>query len=332
MADDRMTFTDFAKSQNPDGTQAEVYELMDQYNPPFEDGPAIPALAPEGNRTTYRRTLPAVGTAKINKGVTRSKSTTDQRTDAIGYFAGRSEIDRRIRKIYGEAAYLAKRRKEDRSFEEALAQLICNNFFYGDMKNDEASFDGLAIRMATLNQNGASRVDPAVFSMGSVSGSDGCSIFAVDWGQDATHWIYPPNTIAGLDVQDKPDQPVNDADGASFQADVTLYDQFVGVAVEDPRHIGRLANIDLSDAAIDAPTQGKLIDLLERLMAFMPAPGPNQRVLYCPTALMPAFRKQARSGAKVLTIEEYLGRLTPHFYEFPLRAVDQMSITEGTVS
>lgn len=334
MPDNRLTLYDFAKSRNPDGTQADVYELMNQYNPPFQDGPAVPSNAPEGNRTTYRRSLPLVGTARINKGVVRSKSTTDQRTDVIGYFAGRSEVDVRIRKVQGEAAYIAKRRKEDRAFEEALAQLICNNFFYGDVKTDEASFDGLAPRMAALNQGSApSRVDPQVRSHGTVSGGDGASIYVVDWGEDATHWIYPPNTISGLDVQDKPDQQVNDDDGNPFQADVSLYDQFVGVAVEDPRHIGRLANVDLSDAALDAPTQGKLFDSLEALLSFMPEPGPNQRVLYCPTALWAPFNKQARNGTNVmLSIREYLGRPTPHVYEWPLRKVDQLSITEPSIS
>jgi hypothetical protein len=332
MADTRLTLVDFAKSKDPDGAQAEVYELQNQYNPLFEDGPAYPANAPAGNRTTLRRSLPAVGTAKINKGVTRSKSVTDQRTDVIGYFAGRSEIDVRIRKIEGEANYFAKRRKEDRAFEEALAQLICNNGFYGNVATDEASFDGLAPRMNALNA-GADRTAPQVFSQGAVVGGDGCSIFAIDWGEDATHWIYPPATISGLDVQDKPDQAVNDVDGSSFQADVTLYDQFVGIAVENQRHIGRVPNIDASDAALDTPTQGKLFDTLEKLFAYMPDPGPNQRVLYCPTAVWASFNKQARLGTNVqLTIREYLGRPMPHVYEWPLRRVDQLSVTEATVS
>jgi hypothetical protein len=307
---------------------------MNQYNPPLQDAPAFPSNAPQGNRTTYRRSLPLVGTAKINKGVVRSKSTTDQRTDVIGYFAGRSEIDVRIRKVEGEAAYVSKRRKEDRAFEEALAQLGCNTLFYGDVKNDEASFDGLAPRMNALNQGSApSRVDPLVFSQGTVSGGDGCSIFIVDWGEDATHLIYPPATTSALDLSDKPDQSVNDQDGNPFQADVSLYDWFFGLAVEDPRHIARVANVDLSDAALDSPTQGKLFDTLEKILSFMPEPGPNQRVLYCPTALWAPFNKQARNGTNVmLSIREYLGRPTPHVYEFPLRKVDQLSVAEPAVS
>lgn len=329
---DRMTLTDFAKSRNPDGTQAQVFELMDQFNPALQDGPAYPSNAPYGNRTTYRRTLPSVGTAKINKGVTKSKSLTDQRTDTIGIFAGRSEVDIRIRKIEGEAAYLSKRQKEDRAFEEALAQLVANNFLYGDVKLDEASFDGLAPRMNVKNE-GISDVEPQVWSMGSVTGGDGASIYIVDWSQDAAHFIYPPNSMAGLDVLDKPEQSVKDDDGAEFFADVSVYDWFVGLAVEDRRHIGRLCNIDTSDALVDAPTQGKLIDKLELLMAHMPEPGTSQRVLYCTKKIYAAFSKQARSFNNLaLSIEDYLGKRVPHFHGYPLRKMDQQSSTEPAVT
>lgn len=65
----------------------------------------------------------------------------------------------------------------------------------------------------------------------------------------------------------------------------------------------------------------------------MPDPGSAQRVLYCPFTLWAAFNKQARNGNNVmLTIREYLGRPTPHVYEWPLRKVDQLSVTESTVA
>ncbi len=166
-----------------------------------------------------------------------------------------------------------------------------------------------------------------------VVGADGCSILVVDWGENAAKLIYSPNTVAGLDVQDQPNRDVLDEDSAQFTADVSLYDWFVGLAVEDPRHIGRLANIDVSDAALAAPLQGKIIDSLEQIMSYMPDPGANQRVLYCPMKLYASFQKQARSFSnQALSIRDYLGKPTPHFWDFPLKRVEQMSVTEATVS
>ncbi len=330
----RLNFLDFAKSKDPNGVQAQVFELMAQYNPVMQDAPAFPSNAPMGNRTTYRRSLPSVGTAKINKGVTRSKSQTDQRIDAIGYFAGRSEIDSRLMKIEGSGAFQSKRAAEDRSFEEALSQLVCNTIFYGDTKTDEASFDGLAPRMDDLNP-GTSITGSQVWSQGSPGSTDTASIYVIDWGADACHLIYPPESVGGLDVQDKGEVSVDDVDGNPMFAYVSAYDWFVGLAVKDPRHIARLCNIDVSDSKVAAPTQagGVLINSLEEIMAYMPDPGPAQRVLYCPTALYSSFMKQARSFSnQALSIQDYLGRKTPHFYEYPLRKVDQLSVTESTVS
>lgn len=328
--DSRLTLLDYAKSKDPDGSQAQVYELMNELSPVIQDAPAYPANAPYGNRTTFRRSLPSVGTAKINKGVTKSKSATDQRVDAIGFFSGRSEVDARIRKVEGDGAFGARRKSEDMAFEEAFAQLITNTAFYGNQNADEASFDGLMPRLNTL---GTATTGSQVVSQGSPGGGDTCSIYVVDWGERAAHLIFPPNTIAGLDVQDLGEIPVNDADSASFQAGVTVYEWFIGLAIKDPRHIARLANIDLSDAGVDAPTQGKLFDNLEKIMSMMPDPGGSQRVLYCPLKLYASFLKQARTVSNLaLSMGEYLGKPTPMFWGYPLRRSDQLSITEATVS
>lgn len=330
MADTRLTLLDYAKSKDPDGSQAQALEILNQFAPVLQDAPAYPSNAPYGNRTTFRRSLPSVGTAKINKGVTRSKSTTEQKNDAIGFFSGRSEVDARIRKVEGDAAFAARRKSEDNAFEEAFAQLITNTMFYGDQKADEASFDGLLPRMGAL---ATSITGSQVLSQGSVSGGDGCSMVIVDWGERGAHLIFPPNTVAGLDIQDLGEIPVNDADGASFQAGTTVYEWFVGLAVKDPRRIARLANIDVSDAGVDSPTQGKLFDNLEKIMSKMPEPGGNNRVIYCPLALYPGFLKQARTVSNLaLSMGEYLGKPTPMFWGYPLRRSDQLSITESTVA
>ena len=331
-SDNRMGFADFAKSKDPNGAQAQVIELMNQLQPVLEDAYAEPANAPYGNRTTLRRSLPAVGTAKLNKGVVRSKSTTDQRTDAIGYFAGRSEVDARFREIEGVAAYAKKRLDENAAFEEALAQAVTQAFFYGNIATDEASFDGLAPRMNALNQ-GTSLLDSQVWSMGTPGGGDTCSLFVCDWGERALKMGFPPNTVAGLAMKDLGDISVNDDDGNPMQAGVSLYDWFVGVILKDPRHVARLANIDLSDALLDAPTQGKIFDKIEQIFSLMPNPGASQRVIYCPLRLYAGFLKQARTVSNLaLSMGEYFGQPTPMMWNYPLRRSDQLSITEGTVS
>jgi hypothetical protein len=327
-----MTLLDFAKSKDPNGTQAQVIELMNQINPLIEDGSAVPSNAPYGDRVTYRRSLPTVGSAKINKGVTRSKSQTDQRQDVIGMFAGRSELDIRIREVEGSAAFQSKRLEEDQAFEEAFAQYLTTESLYGDVKVDEASFDGFMPRLNTLNP-GTSMTTPQVRSLdGAGSGGDLSSILIIDWGDRAVRWIFPPNTVAGLKVSDIGDQQVNDNDNNPFTAAVTTYDWFLGLGVKDPRHMARLANIDVSAALAASPTN-KILDSLELLMTYMPEPNGAQRVLYCPIAIWAAFNKQARAYANLaLSIQDYLGKPTPHFWGYPIRKVEKMSITETQVT
>ncbi len=332
MADTRITFTDFAKATAPDGSIDEVIESLNQLSPVIQDAHVEQANDTYGNVTTLRTALPTVGTAKINKGVARSKSITSQVRDPMGFFSGRSEVDSRMRKVEGDARFGARRRIEDSGFEEALSQAVTNAFFYGSTAVDEAGYDGLAPRMASLNA-GTSLTGSQVWSMGAVSGSDGASLFIVDHGPRGVKLIVPPNTVAGLDVKDLGEISVNDVDGNPFQAAVTLYEWFVGLAIKDPRRVARLANIDVSDASVDAPTQGKIFDKVEQILSRMPQPNGHNRVIYCPIALYPGFLKQARSVSNLaLQMGDYFGQQVPKMWGFPLRSSDQLSVTEATVS
>lgn len=333
MADDRLTLYDFHKSKNPDGQPAQIVEILAQENPAIEDAPAYPSNAEFGHRVTVQRALPTIATAKINKGIPRSKGTTEQLTDAIGYWAGRSEVDPRIRNVQGDAAYMARRMAEDRMFAEAAGQTVCQAQFYGNVATDEAAFDGFGPRLNALNTTNLN--DAMVLSMGSVTGADGTSVWVVDWGDRACHLVYPQKYAAGagLKINDLPDRDGEDIDGRPMRVDVTEYEWYVGLAIEDRRHMARLANIDLSDALLASPTQGWLYDKLDQLLGYMPPPGNAQRVIYCSTWLEPALRTQARARSnQALSIEDYRGKLIPHLWGFPIRGVRQLSIAEATVS
>lgn len=332
MGADRPTLLDIAKQTDPDGKPAMVYEVLNQKNPILQDAPAYPSNAPMGNRITIRSSLPTVAFAKVNQGVTRSKGATEQKVDTIGLVSGLSEVDSKLKKIVGDAAFNAKRYSEDKAFMEAMAQLIANRVLYGNELTEEAGFTGLAPRMASL---ATAITGSQVKSMGTVTGGDGTSIYIVDWGEDAAHLIYPKDGsgAAGLDARDLGEMRVTDVDSNPMMAFVTAYDWLVGLTVKDPRHIGRLANIDVSDANLSAPTQGSLIEALIDLMTPMPDPAGAQRVMYCHHRIEAAFYKTAINKSNAaLSIRDYLSKPTAHFWDIPIRRIDQMSITESTVS
>lgn len=331
MADDRLTFYDFHTAR--DGSVPTIVEILAQELPAYRDAPIFPSNAEIGHEVVIQRSLPTVTTGRINRGITRSKGTTEVLVDAIGYWVGKSAVDPRIRDTKGEAAYMSRRLAEDRMFAEAVAQAVDQCLWYGRHSTDDSSFDGFMPRMGALNST--SFIDPFCLSMGAVVGGDGCSISIIDWGKDACHLVYPQKFAkgAGLDIVDLPDRDSSDDDGKEMRADVTEYHLYTGLAVEDRRHMARLANIDLSDALLPAPTQGWLLDELEKLLSYMPAPGNANRVMYGPTFLEPGWRKQARSRAnQALSIDDYLGKQTVHVWGVPYRSDRQLSTAEATVS
>jgi hypothetical protein len=326
MGMDRLTLLDIAKQSDPDGKPAQVMEILNQTNIVLQDAPAAAANAPMGNRVTIRSSLPVVNFAKVNQGVVRSKGSTEQKVDTIGLIAGLSEVDSKLQKIVGAAQFDKARWNEDAGFIESMGQLAANTFFYGDERTNEAAFTGFATRMASL-QNAIS--GPQVVGYGSTTNLT--SMYVVDWGERACSLIYPEASLAGIDSRDKGELRVTDADGNPMMAFVTAYDWTLGLTVRDPRHIGRLANIDYVAAQTD--TSLKLGTALIDVLNSMPAAGSFQRVIYCHRFIFAAFFKQAISKQyAALRIDDYLGKPTPYFWDTPLRRCDQISIAESQIS
>lgn len=338
ITDGRITFLDFMKATDPTGKRImTVAEVLNQNNPALQDGTILPSNADLGHRVTLRTGLPVVSTGKINKGVPRSKSTTEQRTESMALFVGRSEIDVRNKKMFGQAKYNMKRASEDLTFSESFAQFITQTFLYGSINGDEASFNGIATRTPALQTPGPGVGASQVWSNGTVTGGDGASMFICDWGERGVHWIYPQEDAknGGLEVDDKGETPVADVDGNPFFADVTEFDWSIGIAVEDPRRIARLANIDVSDANLGTGmVQGRIADRLLQILGRMPPKAGYNRIIYAPVGIITAFQSQVSNvGAGVpLTLEQYLGEKIPHYMGNPIRQLDQASMSESTIS
>lgn len=329
MGTERRTLLDIARETDPKGRPAQIIEVLNQTNPILQDMPAFPSNAPMGNTVTMRTGLPTVAFTKINQGSTRSKSASEKRVDTMGILDGLSEVDSKMRAVIGAARFDAHRRKEDDSFVEAMAQTAALTLFYGNEKTNEASFTGLAPRLNTLASvaTGSQVWD----SDAAGTGGDLTSIYVVDMGEKGAHLIYPEGSTAGMTSGDKGEVRVTDIDGNPMMAYVSSFLWTLGLSIEDPRHIGRLANIDVSTALADTGLALGM-DLIDVLTS-MPDQGGMTRVAYCAKRIVAAFYKQAinKSNAS-LTIRDYLGKPTPYFWDVPLRACDQISLTESQVS
>lgn len=334
--DGRSTLLDYAMLEDPDGKQAQVMEVLNSQMPMLQDAPAYPANEPLGNRTIIRTGLPTVNLGRLNKGTPTSRGSWAARQDTIGMLDGKSEVDARMRKIVGQAAFDHERRVQNAGYLESFAQKATDLLLYGSSLVNEEAFDGFLTRLGTLNDDVDNTVSQVIGNAGtSGGGGDLCSILVIDWGETGAHLIFPPNTVAGLDVEDEGIRPVKDDGGTNeFNAAVTSYLWFVGLAIKDYRHVGALRNIDLSAALANTGTGGpNLIDNVMKLLDQMPEPNGLQRVIYIPKRLYTAFRVQALAKSNVwLSVGEYLKRPTLMLDGYPVRREWRMSVAESQIS
>jgi len=325
----RMTLLDIARREDPDGRVASIVEVLNQTNPILQDAPAMASNARMGNRVTLRSSLPSVSWARVNQGYSRSKGATRQVVDSIGLLTGLSEVDSKLKKIVGEGNFNAARWTEDQSFLEAMSQEIVQTMLTGNEATEETAFTGLFPRLASAAT--AITGSQVRIHHSAPSGGDNTSMLVVDWGERGAHLIYPKESMAGLDARDLGEQRVTDPESNPMMAHVMAYDWLIGLTVKDPRHIARLANIDISQAITDTSTL--LVNSLVRLLNGMPAKNGMNRVIYCHRDILSALEMQVMSKGNVwLSIGEYLGEKTLHFRGNPIRVLDQMPAAEDAIS
>lgn len=334
-----LTFIDFFKQVAPDGkTLMPVAETLNQVNSVLQDGPMTPSNAMLGHRITVETALPTVSLGKFDQGIQLSKGTTEQRNEAMALFTSANQIDNKYRKPYGPK-FDQFRFQKDRPHIRAMSQQVALHTVYGEQgaQIDEGSFDGFAVRMGSLQQPAPGSAGSQVWSHGSVTGGDGTSIYIIDWHADmGAHFIYPElDANGGLEVKNFENWIATDKDGTQYSASRSEFYWAIGVAVENPNHIARLANVDVSDANLGGlATQGYLIDDIINIVSYMPSADGFNRVMYVHPRILAAWRKQisSRGPSVVLTMDQYLGQLTPHFDGIPVRRLDRIAINEGTVS
>lgn len=321
---------DVTAQTEPDGKVAAIGEVLSQTNELIADMPMVAGNAPMGNRVTVRSSLPTIRFAKINQGVKRSKSTTEQFTDSIGILSTRSEVDSRL-KIAAGRNWDRVRWNEDQAFLEAFAQSAAYNVLYGDETTDESAFTGLHKRFSSLSGKYGSQIVDA-----GGTGADNTSIWIIDWHERYVHGIYPEGSRAGLDARDKGEERVTDEAGDPYDAWCYAYDWALGISVRDYRHIARIANIDASDlltAGEAADTAPKLVNKLMWAFGRMqPANGASRRI-YCNNTVWTALSIMAANKTNLaLSLNEFAGQgLIPHFWGAPIRRVDQISNAEARI-
>jgi hypothetical protein len=323
------TLADLAKVTDPDGSIADVVEILNQTNEILEDMTWMEGNLTTGNRSSIRAGLPSPTWRKLYGGVQPSKSTSVQVTDNCGMMEDYAEADVALVDMAGDPA--AFRLQEDRPHIEGMNQELASTLFYGDETLAPEEFTGLAPRFNSLS---AANGDNVIAGGG--SGSDNASIWLICWSPMTCHGIIPKGSTAGIVQRDLGEVTIENQDGNNgrMQAYRTHYRWDVGLTVRDWRYIVRIANIDRSLLTIDLTTGANLNDLMHQALTELPNQSMGRCAWYMDKQVLSFLRRQSTDAVKnsTLSIENVGGTFQTMWSGIPIRRVDALRTNEATIS
>lgn len=323
------TLLDLTKRQNPDGTMADIVEILNASNEVLDDMVWQEGNLPTGHRTTIRTGLPSGTWRKLYGGVQPNKSSTRQVTDSCGMLEAYAEVDKALADLSGNVNEF--RLSEDRPHIEGMSQDMATALFYANEVTDPEKFTGFAPRFNSLSASNAENIIDA-----GGTGSDNTSIWLVGWGPNSCFGIIPKGSTGGLKMEDKGQVTIESIDGAGgrMEAYRTHYRWDAGLTVRDWRYVVRICNIDKSDLTKDAATGADLSDLMVRAIELLPNTGTVRPAFYCSRTIKTFFRRQAINKVKnsTLTYEDLNGRKTVMFDGIPIRRADVLASDEARVT
>jgi len=323
------TLADLAKVTDPDGSIADVVEILNATNEILMDMTFLEGNLTTGHRTSIRSGLPTPTWRKLYGGVQPTKSRAVQVTDNTGMMEDYSEVDKALVEMAGNPA--AFRLQEDRPHIEGMNQEFASTLFYGDESTAPEEFTGLAARYNSLSaENGDNIIN------GAGSGSDNASIWLICWGPNTCHGIIPKGSKAGIQQRDLGEVTLENADGNNgrMQAYRTHYRWDVGLSVRDWRYAVRIANIDRSLLTADISTGADLNDLMHQAWTELPNTSAGRCAWYMDKQVMSFLRRQTSNAVQnsTLSVDMVGGTMQTSWGGIPIRRCDALRTNEATVS
>jgi hypothetical protein len=209
-----------------------------------------------------------------------------------------------------------------------------NDFFYGDQKASILSIDGLATRLNKLSSVKTNKGYQIVSAGGSTNLT---SLYLAGWGQGGASLFYPQGSQAGIDRIVTPRQRVTDGDGNPYYAYCSNVNWQVGLAVENYRMLGRIANIDtvaLASFGSGTDTSPKLLDFVVTVKNRLQYKNGYKFAWYCNEATYGVLERMARDKAGYqLSIRDVMGG-APELYlnGWQVFMSDKITSAEAVVS
>jgi hypothetical protein len=310
----------WAKRRDPDGSIANVVNILSKKIPIIDDIPWVEGNLPTGHRITHALSLPSASWRTLNAGVTATKADTEQFDETCGILEDESKVDKDLAKLNGDA--MAYRASEDDLKIEALGQQFETAVWYESVSTNPTRIHGLTPRYPGTSGYTASSYTLA----GTNAGTNAHSIWLVTWAPRKVYGIYPKGSQAGLVIEDKGEQRVLDSNSYAFWAYVTHLQWKCGIAVEDYRYVVRF-QWDPDDADMADGDNGlylKMQEMLETIYELQP----STRFYMNRTSKKKLNAQLASNTGNFL---EYIspqgmsGMRIPTFMGVPIRLTDQLA-------
>jgi hypothetical protein len=313
---DRLTALEAVnRAQQPDAFL--IIEALLQTNQILMDMPIIEAN--DGAiHTTVRRTSQPGGSHRVyNQGVNIKASQTKTIKDTIAMLEAYSVVDKAMAAHSGNTAAL--RNSEAVAFINGMGINQAFDLIYGNMAQDPAAIDGLAVRLNKLNGK-------TVVGMGG-TGATNTSAYLVAAGPNFSHLIYPRGSSSiGVNRNDLGEQIWEDDEGKKFQALVEHFTAQYGLVSRHPEAVVRIANIGPS------ATGAAIVDQVLASYRRMPRGAANYILFANPDVLI-KIDKEARDKVNVAhTAQDPWGREITMIRDIRCRQVDAILSTEATVA
>lgn len=323
------TLADLAKVTDPDGSIADVVEILNQTNEILLDMTWLEGNLTTGHRSSVRSGLPSPTWRKLYGGVQPTKSRAVQVTDTCGMLEDYAEVDAALVNMAGDPA--AFRLQEDRPHIEGMNQEVSATLWYGDEATAPEEFTGFAPR---FNSTTAANGDNVITAGG--AGADNASIWLICWSPNTVHGIVPKGSKAGLQQQDLGEVTIENADGSNgrMQAYRTHYRWDVGLTVRDWRYVVRICNIDRSLLTVDITTGADLNDLMHQALTEIPNASFGRCVWYMDKQILSFLRRQTANAVSnsTLTTDMVGGTMQTSWGGYPIRRSDALRTDEALVS
>lgn len=326
LASNNRTLLDVAKETDANGRLPIVIELLTEENEILDDIPWVECNSSDAHKTSVRTGLPTPVWRKMYQGVPPSKGTTAVIQDTCAMLEARSEIDKDLADLNGNAA--AFRLREDMAHLEAMSQAFAQCLFYGSEVKRPETFTGLAPRFSDATAPNGKNI---LCEHQHATAAKNTSIWLVVWDESTAHGIFPKGSRAGFTQENLGEIDAFDEEHNRFRAYASRYTWKPGLTVRDWRYIARIV-FDATALKADRSAGADICQLMEMAMERVKSFSKGRAAWYMNKTSREMLRLQLKDSARYqLTRETVAGRPVTVYGGIPIRTCEAITNAESPV-